>query len=221
MEIHNYVKTSLIDYPGKLACVVFTQGCMWNCWFCQNAELLPLQKGQVSEQEVLNFLKTRVNQLDAVVVCGGEPTMQKDLPKFIKQIKDLGFLVKLDTNGTNPIVVKELLDKKLLDYVAMDIKTIPSKYDDVAKTKVNLNALKQTIDLLINSNIDYEFRTTAIPTILKQDFLEIAKSIRGAKHYYIQHYISPSKSHPKPTYIDTDLQEIVALCNDYVKTSLR
>ncbi len=221
MEIHNYVKTSLIDYPGKLACVVFTQGCMWNCWFCQNAELLSLKKGEVDKQEVLDFLKTRIGKLDAVVVCGGEPTMHKDLPQFIKEIKDLGFLVKLDTNGTNPTALKDLLDKKLIDYVAMDIKTISKKYNDVAQVSVNLDALKQSINLLINSNIDYEFRTTAIPTILKQDFIDIAKYLKGAKHYYIQHYLPPTKNHPKSIYADADLQQIVKECNRYITTKLR
>ena len=165
----------MIDYPGKLACVVFTQGCMWKCWYCQNAELLPIKEGQIKESQVFDFLKTRKGQLDGVVLCGGEPTLQKDLAQFALKIKELGFLVKLDTNGTNPVVLKELLEKKLIDYVAMDIKTVLSKYDDVTCIKTNLDAIKESINILKNSNIDYEFRTTAIPTISHDDLLRLQK----------------------------------------------
>ena len=221
MQIHNLIKTSMIDYPGKLACVVFTQGCMWKCWYCQNAELLPIKEGQIKESQVFDFLKTRKGQLDGVVLCGGEPTLQKDLAQFALKIKELGFLVKLDTNGTNPVVLKELLEKKLIDYVAMDIKTVLSKYDDVTCIKTNLDAIKESINILKNSNIDYEFRTTAIPTISHDDFIEIAKMLKGAKHYYIQTYVRPSKNHPQAIYAAQDLQKIAEVCKQYVPTSIR
>ena len=222
MQIHNYLKSSLIDYPGKIACVVFTQGCPWRCWYCQNAELLPTTKGIVDEQEVLEFLETRKGLVDGVVVCGGEPTIQPDLEQFISKVKQLGFPVKLDTNGTNPDVMKNLLDKNLIDYVAMDFKAPLSKYDEVASVPVDVDAIKKSIKILIESNIDYEFRTTAIPTLNKEDFLEIAKSVAGAKLFYIQHYVK-QKSYNKSFKLHStqELEEIAKLCNDVVKTKLR
>lgn len=211
----------MIDYPGKLSCVVFTQGCMWKCWYCQNAELLAIKEGQVSESQVLDFLKTRVGQLDGVVLCGGEPTLQKDLAEFAKKIKDLGFCVKLDTNGTNPVVLQKMLDEKLIDYVAMDIKTNLEKYQDVTCVQTNIDAIKQSINILKNSNIDYEFRTTVIPSLTKDDLISIAKMLSGAKHYYLQTYIRPTPNHPKAIYSAQDLQKIADLCKQYIATGVR
>ena len=222
MEIHNYLKSSLLDYPGKISCVVFTQGCPWRCWYCQNAELLPKIKGIVDENEIFEFLKTRIGLVDGVVICGGEPTIQPDLEEFITKIKELGFPVKLDTNGTNPGVIKSLIDKKLIDYVAMDFKTPLDKYDEVAKTHVDVEAIKKSIQILKENKIDYEFRTTAIPTLSESDFLEIAKEIKGAKLFYIQHYVrQPSFNKSIPLYDDQTLNKIVLECNNYVKTKLR
>ena len=221
MQIHNYIKTSMIDYPGKLSCVVFTQGCMWKCWYCQNAELLSIGKGQVDEQEVLDFLKTRRGQLDGVVLCGGEPTLQKDLAEFAKKIKDLGFLVKLDTNGTNPIMLKKLLEQNLIDYVAMDIKTNIERYQEVTCVPTNIEAIKECIDILKNSKIDYEFRTTAIPSLSQDDIVNIAKMLQGARHYYLQTYIRPTPAHQKAIYTAQDLQAIAQKCKQYIPTSIR
>ena len=211
----------MIDYPGKLSCVVFTQGCMWKCWYCQNAELLAIKNGQIEESEVLNFLKTRIGQLDGVVLCGGEPTLQKDLAEFARKIKDLGFCVKLDTNGTNPVMLKKLLDENLIDYVAMDIKTDLSKYQEVTCVPTNIKAINQSIDILKNCKIDYEFRTTAIPTLSKEDIISIAKMLDGAKHYYLQTYVRPTPNHPKAVYVAKDLQEIAEVCKQYVPTNVR
>ena len=222
MQIHNYIKTSLIDYPGKISCVVFTQGCMWRCWYCQNAELLVKKQGQILEEEVLEFLKTRKGLLDAVVICGGEPTLQADLKDFIKKVKTLGFLVKLDTNGTNPEVLKELLDENLLDYVAMDIKAPLYKYKDIAMVDIETKKLELSIEILKHSTIDYEFRTTVVPTLSKQDIVDIAKTIEGAPHYYLQHFVK-QKSCNKDfvLYDDKMLGEFVRISNNYIETKLR
>lgn len=222
MQIHNYLKSSLIDYPSKISCVVFTQGCPWRCWYCQNAELLPARAGEVLEDEVLKFLKTRIGLLDGVVICGGEPTIQQDLPTFLKKVKNLGYPVKLDTNGINPEVLESLIKEKLVDYVAMDFKAPLNAYDEVASINIDKDAIKKSMEILINSNIDYEFRTVAIPTLTKQDFVLMASSIKGAKNYYIQRYVK-QKSYNKnlPLYDDKALQEIVKSCNQFVKTNLR
>ena len=222
MQIHNLVKTSLIDYPNKIACVVFTQGCMWRCWYCQNAELLPQKEGQTTEQEVFDFLKMRKGMLDGVVICGGEPTMQPDFKQFIKKVKNLGFCVKLDTNGTNPDVLQDLLLEELLDYVAMDIKAPIQKYTEVTNTQVDANNIKKSIDILLNSNIDYEFRTTAIPTLKAEDFLQIAQTICGAHAYYVQHFVKPKNYNcTQQLFDDATLIQIVDNCNKFVPTKLR
>ncbi len=201
---------------------MFTQGCMWRCWYCQNTELLPTVEGQILEEDVLDFLSTRKGMLDGVVICGGEPTMQPDLEGFISKIKKLGFCVKLDTNGTNPQVLDKLLNDKLLDYVAMDIKAPLQDYTKVASVPVNLDNIQTSINILHDCKIDYEFRTTAIPTLSKSDFLDIAKFIAGAPAYYIQHFVKPKNyNRPEKLWDDASLMDIVRDCNKYVPTKLR
>ena len=222
MQIHNYIKSSLIDYPEKIACVLFTQGCPWRCWYCQNAELLPSKQGNISTQEIIDFLKTRVGMLDAVVICGGEPTIQENLADFIKQIKQLGFLVKLDTNGINPDVLESLINQKLVDYVAMDVKAPINAYEEIAKVKVDNEKILKSINILKCANINYEFRTTALPTLNENDFIEIAQILKGAKKYYIQRYVKQKNySLPNKLHTNEELAEIAKKCNSYVITKLR
>lgn len=222
MQIHNYIKSSLIDYPGKISCVVFTQGCPWRCWYCQNAELLPSKDGVVSSKEVIDFLKTRVGMLDSVVICGGEPTIQVGLEEFVREIKKLGFLVKLDTNGVNPDVLVNLINQKLIDYVAMDVKSPLGSYEEIAKTKVNAEQILNSINILKSSSIDYEFRTTALPTLTENDFIKIAEMLSGAKKYYIQRYVKQKNySLKNALHTNEELVDIVNKCNSYVITKLR
>tara|TARA_Y100000310_G_C20630330_1_gene788286 strand:+ start:302 stop:955 length:654 start_codon:yes stop_codon:yes gene_type:complete len=187
MKLGGLQKQTLIDYPGKVACTVFTIGCNFRCPFCYNADLVLEIGPEHSEKEFFDFLKERKEFLDGVVICGGEPTIHKDLPEFCKKIKELGFLVSLDTNGSNPEMLKELIDSKLVDTVSMDIKAPKSKYAEVAGAKVDLDKIERSIAILRASNIDYEFRTTVVPTLLaKEDCVEISKWV--GKNYRVQNF---------------------------------
>ena len=183
MKIGGLQKVSLIDYPGLICAIVFLQGCNFKCSYCHNPELVDPQLFQpcIKENEVLDFLNTRKGKLDAVTITGGEPTIQDDLAPFIKQIKKMGFAVKLDTNGSQPQVIKTLLDEKLLDFIAMDIKAPLEKYKSIVKVPVNADSIKESIRLILKAKIPYEFRTTIVESQLEEkDILQIAKLISGA-----------------------------------------
>ncbi len=201
MTIGGLQKLTLIDYPGKLAATVFFLGCNFRCPWCYSSELVLPEKikeqQKISEKELFSFLKERQGLLDGVVICGGEPTIQKDLPQFIKRIKNLGFSVKLDTNGSNPKMLKRLIREKLIDYVAMDIKLPKEKYSKILKVKVD--DIEKSIKILKENRVDYEFRTTVVPGILdKKDILEITKWIGGPSiKYYIQNFRAEKTIDPK------------------------
>lgn len=185
---------TLIDYPSKVAAIVFTIGCNFRCSFCYNTRLVDPKlfsdSDVITEEEFFSFLKSRVGKLDAVVITGGEPTLHKDLESFILKIKEMGFLVKLDTNGTNPEVIRKLLDKNLVDYIAMDIKNdlLGWNYEKIVKVGVDMSLLLESIKMIMNFDIDYEFRTTIAPGISKENILNIARHIHGAKKYYLQKF---------------------------------
>lgn len=191
MQIFGLQKTTLLDYPGKLASVIFTGGCNMNCPFCHNSELITLPKtGKISEEEVLSHLRKRSSTLDGVVITGGECTLQKDLKDFCKKIKDLGYLIKIDTNGTNPDVIASLVSEGLTDYVAMDIKNSKEKYAATCGWDfVDLNKIQESIDYLMANHVDYEFRTTVIPEFhTPEDIKNIGTWIKGAKALYLQSF---------------------------------
>ena len=193
MKIGGFQKTTLIDYPGKVACTIFLSGCNLRCPWCYSKELvLPEEikkQPEFSEEEIFSFLKERQGLLQGVVICGGEPTIQKDLPLFISKIKEMGFLVKLDTNGTNPEILKKLIEKNLIDYVAMDVKLPKEKYQKILG--ISGDIIEESINILKNSNLEYEFRTTIVPTIHeKKDIIEIAKWISPQDKYFIQNFNS-------------------------------
>lgn len=189
MIIGGLQKTTLIDYPGKVAAIVFTAGCNFNCQYCYNPELRNFSP-KIREDEFFSFLKKRVGQIDAVTVTGGEPTVHADLPAFIEKIKGLGFLVKLDTNGTSPKAVEYLIRARLIDYVAMDIKAPLERYREVANCFVDERALKATIALLMSDSPDYEFRTTVVGGQLGiEDMEKIGSLIQGAKRHYLQRFV--------------------------------
>lgn len=190
MNIGGLVKNSFVDYPKKICCVIFTNGCNMNCWYCHNNHLINNKTPKISEQEIFNFLKSHKPFLDAVTISGGEPTLQPDLASFIKKIKDMGFLIKLDTNGTNFEILKNLIESNLLDYVSMDVKAPINKYNLIS-SKVNIDDIKKSIEFLKQGKVDYEFRTTLCPSLTKQDILDIAKLLQGAKNYSLQQYKVP------------------------------
>lgn len=223
-KIAGIQKTTLLDYPEKIASIVFTQGCNFRCGYCHNPELLDFNKNtEFSAEKFIDFLKTRQGKLDGVVITGGEPTLQSELYDFIKEIKQLNFVVKLDTNGTNPQIIQKLLNESLINYIAMDIKAPLEKYSEIINTKISTDNIKTSIDLILNSSIDYEFRTTVIKSQLNfDDFDKIGQTIKGANLYYLQKFI-PSKIYDKKltsekTYSDNELQEICNNLKRYIKS---
>lgn len=213
-------KTTLVDFPGKIAAIVFTQGCNFRCGYCHNPELLELNKNtEYSTDKFFDFLKTRIGKLDGVVITGGEPTLQKGLYDFVKEIKNLGFAVKLDTNGTNPNIVEQLIKDNLVDYIAMDIKAPIDKYNLITDIKTNKENILKSINLIKNNVIDYEFRTTVIKSQLTfEDFDKIGLMIKGAKKYYLQKFIPSkilNKSFENESSYDED--EFSLICNSLKK----
>ncbi len=192
MTISGMEKLTLLDYPSKTACLIFTQGCNYRCPFCQNSGLImdTNQDGVIDEQEVLDYLIKRQGLIDGICISGGEPLLQKDIEGFITKVKDLGFKVKLDTNGSNPKKLKKLIDNNLLDYVAMDIKNDFQDYDSTSGVaNTNIENIKQSIAILENSNVEYEFRTTIVKNYHDLTKLEnICNYIGPNAKYYLQNY---------------------------------
>ncbi len=199
MLISGVQKFTILDYPGKIACMIFTPYCNFRCGYCHNSEdVLPeriekIKHSFIPENTFFNFLKTRKNFIDGVVITGGEPTLQNDLKDFIFKIKNLGFLVKLDTNGTNPDIVKKLIEENLLDFIAMDIKSDFENYKNISnfigEESDLLKKIKESIKIIIDSNIDYEFRTTIAKNFIsKENILNIGKMIFGCKKYALQNF---------------------------------
>lgn len=194
LKICGLMKTTLLDFPGHVACTVFLGGCNFRCPFCHNAELLPMDiPAEYTEQEIFDFLKKRGVTLEGVAITGGEPTLQKKLPEFIRKIReDYGLKIKLDTNGIDPVMVRKLIDEKQLDYVSMDIKAAPENYAAVCGVKesaLHFDRITETKDLLLEGKVPYEFRTTCVGGIhTEADFEAIGVFIEGAEHYFIQAY---------------------------------
>lgn len=200
VKIKGLQKTSLIDYPGKVCCAIFLGGCDFRCPFCYNIDLVlnPNKLPTIPEEEFLEFLKKRKKWLDGVCLGGGEPCIHQDLPEFIRKIKNLGFLVKLDTNGSKPEMLEKLLKEKLLDYIAMDIKAPLEKYDKAAGVKADKKAIQKSIDLIRNSGVEYEFRSTILPRLhSKQDLLSIGKWLKGSKRFFIQQFRNEKTLNPE------------------------
>ena len=223
LKIAGIQKTTLLDYPTKVAAIVFTQGCNFRCGYCHNPDLLEQNKNtDFLPENFISFLKTRQGKLDGVVITGGEPTLQSGLYDFIKQIKQLDFAVKLDTNGTNPKILKKLLSENLVDYIAMDIKAPIEKYSEITGINVNTNNIKTSIDLIIKSLTEYEFRTTVLKSQLSfEDFDKIGQTIKGANLYYLQKFV-PNKIYNEKLNSDTTYNndELQAICNhmkQYIK----
>jgi pyruvate formate lyase activating enzyme len=190
MDVYGLIKMTLLDYPEHLACTIFTGGCNFRCPFCHNASLVTHidSTTHIPEVDIFHFLSSRVGILEGVCISGGEPTLQLDLLPFIQKVKKLGFKVKLDTNGSNPELLSQLIDQNLLDYVAMDIKNSPTNYArTIGLQTYDLSKITTSISILMTSSINYEFRTTVVKELhTLSDFLEIADWITNCAHYYLQ-----------------------------------
>ena len=192
MKIHGLMKMTLLDFPGKVACTVFLGGCDMRCPFCHNAELLdPEAPAEMDEVELLSFLKKRVGLLDGVVFTGGEPLLRKDLPELMAKIREMGFAIKLDTNGNHPDRLIEVVEAGLVDYVAMDIKNSPDKYGmTIGIPGFDLSKVERSVEFLKKGKVPYEFRTTVVSQFHDEASMkEIAKWIQGADRYYLQEFV--------------------------------
>ena len=209
MIIGGLQKFSLLDYPGRVSAIVFTRGCNFRCQFCYNPMLVwPAEVSKskyarfkngkqqkvhptINQDELFVFLKSRAGKLDAVVITGGEPCLQKGLSEFIRKIKDWGFLVKLDTNGSFPEMLEKLIRGKLIDYIAMDLKAPENKYEEVTGVKADFKKIRKSVKLIRESVLPYEFRTTVVPDLInKDDISAMGKIIKGADKWYLQNFKS-------------------------------
>jgi pyruvate formate lyase activating enzyme len=192
MQIGGLQKVSLIEYPGEISAIAFTQGCNFRCPYCYNPELVDpdLYRECISEEVVFSFLERRKGKLDAVTITGGEPTIHHDLIDFIKCVRKIGYLIKLDTNGSYPDVLEKLISGRLVDYIAMDIKGPLHKYKTVTKSKIDEDKIRQSIEMIMKAGVPYEFRTTIPKKLLHEDdLLEMGKLLTNASRYILQQFI--------------------------------
>lgn len=188
MKIAGFQKTSFVDYPKIVSCVVFTPGCNMRCSYCHNKHILSGNVPKVDELAVLDYLKKRVGVIGGVVVSGGEPTLQEDLERFVTIVKNMGYKIKLDTNGTNPEVLKSLCEKGLVDYVAMDLKAPIEKYSEICCADIDTDKIKESIEYLQESGISHEFRTTFCPELTLEDVVSISVDLAKNSDFYLQQY---------------------------------
>lgn len=224
MLIGGLQKTTLIDYPDKIAATVFTVGCNFNCSFCHNPELVISEKIKkqplIKEETFFDFLESRKKLLDAICITGGEPTIQNDLVDFARKIKEMGFLVKLDTNGSRPKVLARLFQKNLIDFTAMDIKSSLNKYCQVVSGQFKQQNILESIALIRNSGKAYEFRTTAIPGLVdKEDIKKIGQLLNGAERFALQQFEIGKNLNGLwrgvKLYSEDDLKEMVEIAQQY------
>lgn len=222
MKIGGLQKVSLIDYPGKICAIIFTIGCNFHCPYCHNPELVDETADELNEEDIFAFLERRKGLLDAVTITGGEPTLHADLIDVITRIKAMGFLVKLDTNGTHPDIVKRVQDEALVDYIAMDIKSPLRNYASTVARPVDVEAIAESINLIKNGPVPYEFRTTVVKALLTPDDIRgIGEDIAGAKTYYLQKFVSTKTLNPafirKTTYTDEEFETMRTVMEQYVQ----
>jgi pyruvate formate lyase activating enzyme len=222
VKIGGLQKLTLIDYPQKIACTVFLSGCNFRCPWCYSPELVLPEKiknhPEIKKEDFFDFLEKRKRKLDGVVICGGEPTVAEGILDFIKEIKKRGFLVKIDTNGSRPEALKEMIE--LVNYIAMDVKFPLLRYKEISNESPQ--KIKESIDIIMNSNVDYEFRTTVVPGVhFKEDIEEIAHLISGAKRYYLQNFL-PEKTIEesfldKKSFSEEELKEFKKIASSFTE----
>lgn len=224
LNIKGFVPTSMVDWPGKIASVIFLPGCNFRCGFCHNPELVSGYENidSINQEDIIDYLKQKKNWIDGVCITGGEPTLHRDLPEFIKLLKDIGFQVKLDTNGTNPQMLCDLIEDNLLDYVAMDIKTCKDKYYSIVNVHFDINKIQKSIDFLKQGKVDYEFRTTVAPGLIgEEDIKKIGKWLSGSKRYFIQQFRPVNtldhKFLDKKPYTPRELKKLAEIVKPYVR----
>lgn len=220
-------KTTLLDYPGKVATIIFTLGCNFRCHYCHNYEfVLPEKVAQFMDDLIpvepfFNFLKTRIGFLEWVVISGWEPTVQKNLYDFIKRIKELWFLIKLDTNGRDPEIIEKLINEKLIDYIAMDIKNPFEDYYKIVNVELDIEKFKKTANILQTSGINYEFRTTIAKNIHNEEIIrKIWEDIKWAKKWYLQNYIDKNilnSAFEWKSFTEAELKELKKIGSEYVE----
>jgi pyruvate formate lyase activating enzyme len=187
LKIGGFQKTTLIDYPGKVSCIIFLSGCNFHCPYCHNPALVSSAASDIDPDEIFRFLRRRQGLLDGVVISGGEPTLQARLPSFCRRVKELGFLVKLDTNGSRPEVLSHLLEEGLVDYVAMDLKTAPERYAPIICDTPASFGVRESVQTILDSRIPHEFRTTCIQPLVDPDAVEqMAPLVAGAREMVLQ-----------------------------------
>ncbi len=226
MKIGGLQKFTLIDYPEKIACTVFLSGCNFRCPWCYSPELvLPeeIERNRgIDKEDFFSFLRKRKGRLEGVVICGGEPTIHKDLFPFIKEIRKEGFPVKIDTNGSYPEVLEELIKESLIDYIAMDVKLSPENYGKITVEENYAGKIKKSIKLLLEDRVNYEFRTTLVPGVHDiKEVKEIGEEIKGAKRYFLQNFL-PEKNMEKSflkekPFTKEELEEFKKAANPFVK----
>jgi pyruvate formate lyase activating enzyme len=249
MIIGGLQKFSLLDYPGIVSAIIFTKGCNFRCHFCYNPMLdwleeevgkLNITSAQkagekkdhpfsyspqesIEEDGLFDFLESRQGKIEGVVITGGEPTIHSDLPEFIKKIKNLGYSIKLDTNGTNPAMIEKLIKKHLIDYIAMDIKAPKRKYQEIVGVKMDFKKIKKSVKIIKESDLPYEFRTTVTPELLKkEDIEEMGKEIKGVEKWFLQKFQSEASLVDKsfqglPSFMDKEMKEMAKIGKKYVK----
>lgn len=229
MEFKGFVKTSLIEYPGKIVSVAFVGGCNFRCPFCQNPDLVLNSQSlpSISEKEVIDHLLSKRKWLDGLAITGGEPMLKKDLPNFVSKIKKEDFLVEIETNGTNPGMLRDLVERSLVDYLALDIKA-PLEWEKYRKAAGIVDeplfvAVKESLKILLSSNIDYELRTTVVPGLVDQeDVISIARGLEGARKYALQQFapkVTLDKQYEKiEPYSKDKLEEMKEKIADYVES---
>jgi len=221
MKIFGLQKTTLLDFPGNVACTIFTGGCNFRCPFCHNASLVltPNENEIIPEEEIFAFLQKRKGILDGVCITGGEPLLNRDIKSFIRRVKDIGFLVKLDTNGAFPDILSDVLQDNLIDYVAVDIKNSPNKYNLTCGVEVDLHHVQKTVSMLLQRIIPYEFRTTVVRELhTSDDILQIGEWLSGAKRYYLQAFKDSGNliGGGFSPWTENEMQSILPKLRDYI-----
>ncbi len=223
ITVKGYEPSSFIEWPGKIVSIIFTAGCNFRCGFCHNKSLVTDfdKTADLDFHDVLEKIKARRAWIDAIEFSGGEPLLHPEIETMLREAKDAGFLTKLDTNGCSPEKLRNLISKKLVDYVAMDIKAPFEKYEAVVNSKVDLNKIRESIQIIMSSGLEYEFRTTVLPKLhSKEDIEEIGKMIKGAKKFYLQKFKAmntlDASYESERSFTDKELRELLEVIRPYV-----